>query len=233
LEHGAEDYLIKRLFRPAAGQWLAADAKQIEYRLFAHYADSAKILGRYAENPETDFHAIVRELIGEARPSITRTEVKTFNFLKIYGGGVGAAARNLGVDEHTAGEISDAYDRQFPEARDLLGRAMRLAERRGWVKTMLGRRSRFPNGERAHKALNAVIQGTAADINKLVLVEAYKQRELLGLTLRLTVHDELDADLHDPSKLEAVRELLNTPVVDTRVPVLWDVGVGATWAGAK
>lgn len=234
LEHGPEDYLVKRLFRPAPGAtWLAADAKQIEYRIFAHYANSPTILRRYAADVETDFHNIVRDLVVTARPSITRTEVKTFNFLKIYGGGVGAAATNLGVDEHTASEISDAYDAQFPEAKGLLLRAKGLAERRGYVKTLTGRRSRFPGRERTHKALNAVIQGTAADINKLVLTEAYTQRTTLGLTMRLTVHDELDADLHDPARLPAVRDLLNAQYLPTRVPVLWDVNTGGTWAEAK
>lgn len=233
LEHGAEDYLIKRLFRPAQGQWLAADAKQIEYRLFAHYANSPAILHRYEQDVETDFHAIVRDLIGPARPSITRTEVKTFNFLKIYGGGVGAAAKNLGVDESTAADISNAYDDQFPEAVTLLNRAKRLAEERGWVKTLLGRRFTFPHGEMTHAALNRVIQGTAADINKLTLVEVYKERRAWELAMRLTVHDECDCDLGDPSKLNAVKELFNTQLLPTRIPILWSVGVGPTWAHSK
>lgn len=229
----ATDFLIKRLFVPATGQWLAADAKQIEYRLFAHYANSPTILRRYAENPETDFHRIVMDLLTAARPTITRTEVKTFNFLMIYGGGVGAAATNLGVDVDTAAAISDDYTAQFPEARQLMQHAMRVADRRGYVKTLMGRRSRFPKRERTHKALNAVIQGTAADENKLMLVDAYRERHMLGLTLRLTVHDELDSDLHDPDRLPLVREMLNARRLPVRVPILWDVGVGPSWAAAK
>src|SRR5690606_34060437 len=101
-----------------------------------------------------------------------------------------AGADMLGVDLETYQDIARDYDAQFPEADALLKRAKRLAETRGYVKTLLGRRSRFPNGERTHKALNAVIQGTAADDHKLTLVRLYEERKRLAITMRLTVHDE-------------------------------------------
>lgn len=247
LEHGPEDYLVKRLFLPAEGKWLAADAKQIEYRIFAHYAKSRRILDRYnapppyekigkkfVTGPEADYHVIVEQMLLRSRPSITRTEVKTFNFRKMYGGQVNdAGAQMLGVSLEALQEISDTYDREIPEATALFNRAKHLASKRGYVKTMLGRIATFPGGQMAHAALNRVIQGTAGEINKLVLANVYRDRKHLDLTMRLTVHDELDADLRTESKLPQVKELLATPVVNTLVPILWDVGTGANWAESK
>lgn len=122
---GDEDYLIKRLCVPASGVWFSTDAKQIEYRIFAHYTDSARLIQAYAENPEMNFHHFVRDhMLIHAKPDITHTEVKVSNFLSIFGGGIGALQRNLHITMEAAQEIADAYDRQFPEKRVLLQKAM-------------------------------------------------------------------------------------------------------------
>jgi DNA polymerase-1 len=226
-------FLIKELFVPAEGQWLAADAKQIEFRLFAHYSGSARLIDAYRRDPLMNFHKMVGGMIQEVAPNVTHTETKVFNFTGVYGGGVGAAAGVLGVGVDEAQPVYDEYHRAYPEARQLLYKAKGVAETRGFVRSILGRRSRFPNKERTHKALNAVVQPSAADINKLVMVEAYKQRKLLELTLRMTVHDELDADARNPSKLPLIEEVLNTQYVPTSVPILWEVGMGKNWAAAK
>lgn len=226
-----DDFLVRRLFVPRRGAWMCADQAQVEYRIAAAYSKAPKILKAYADDPTTDFHEIVGQLLRPARPNITRTEIKTANFLTLYGGGVGTLAAKLGVEHDVAQEIASAYDAMFPELKDLLNRAKRLAEQRGYVKTWLGRRSRFPERDRTFKALNSVVQGGAADANKMTLVEIYKERKALGLTMRATVHDELDGDLEGP--VEPVAEILNTQMTGLAVPILWQVGTGANWAAAK
>ncbi len=104
-------------------------------------------------------------------------------------------------------------------------------EHRGWVRTWLGRRARFERGGRFYSALNRIIQGTEADIIKRILIEVHARRHELGLIERFTVHDALAGDLHgDP---QALKEVLNTQYYTFRVPILWSVGVGTTWADAK
>jgi DNA polymerase-1 len=104
---------------------------------------------------------------------------------------------------------------------------------RGYVKTALGRRSRFPTEYKIHKALNAIIQGTAADIMKAKLVELHEQRKALDFTMRMTVHDEVTGDVADDVAAAKIDALLNTQRTQLRVPILWETGTGQTWADAK
>jgi hypothetical protein len=154
-------------------------------------------------------------------------------------------------------QLSETYHSMFPSVKPLLALTSHLAmpghknnaagygfcgracrkfyddgySHRGWVKTFLGRRRRFGPGDRFYSALNGVIQGTEADDIKVTLVEIHKRRHELGLIERFTVHDALAGDLHgDPMKL---KEALNTQYLEFRVPILWEVGVGRTWADAK
>lgn len=237
-EYTDTDFLIKRLFVPAAGRLFSTDAKQLEYRIFAHYTGSKRLIDAYAADPETNFHKYVREeMLSKARPDITHTETKTANFLYIFGGKEAALSRNLGVTLEVAQEILEAYDRQFPEARTLFNKAMSIANERGYVKTFLGRRSRFPasrgpfHRERIHKALNAVVQGTAADLVKLKMVRLYDERQTLGLTLRMMVHDAFVGDCDDEA-LPALKEALAVQEVALTVPVLYDSKLGSNWAEA-
>ena len=79
--------------------------------------------------------------------------------------------------------------------------------------------------------MNAIIQGTAADIMKQKLIELFKARKRLGVTLRMTVHDEVCGDCPDDDQAEVeIRELLNVQSFDFKVPILWDINTGANWA---
>lgn len=272
-----EQYVVRNLFKPQGkAVWLAADAKQIEYRIFAHYADDAGILARYnaeapyetitiegedyfTSGPETDYHAIVQQLLMVAKPDIKRKKTKITNFCKLFGSGPIKFALTLGTitqqqyedltekyrplemkrrmkDEPLLAEsnaVMAAYDRMVPAGKRTLDLAKSVAKDRGYVHTWLGRRARFPDGQRLHSALNRVIQGTAADINKRMLVEVYNRRVELGLTLRFTVHDELDADLMDAGLLPRIQEVFNTQFVPLKVPILWSLGLGDSWGTAK
>ena len=146
-------------------------------------------------------------------------------------------------------EIEKIYAREIPEVQTMIRQAShqamphcdefwckqgddlhRLFKHQGFVQTITGRRSRFPNGNRIHKALNAIIQGTAADIMKQKLVELHANRKDTGFLLRYTVHDEVDGDARTPETKKKVQEILDTQSFPSiQIPILWDVGTGPNW----
>jgi DNA polymerase I-like protein with 3'-5' exonuclease and polymerase domains len=309
------DWIIKKLFKPDRTKhpravWMKADASQFQFRLFAHYGNSPRLIEAYRRDNDwraiqeraraklaagepltkddklTDFHETVQEQIeAYTRRELNRTHTKNVNFAQVFGAGVRKMAMQIGVpadqipamDEplESGGplfqevvKLSETYHEMFPEVKPLLDLTSHLAMpdhnhsekrgcgpeakhqngfwarscrgkylkgfyHRGYVKTYLGRRARFNDGDRFYSALNRIIQGTEGDVNKRVLVEIHKMRQELGLTPRFTVHDELDADLHEPEDMDRVREVLNTQYYDFKVPILWEAGLGPSWAEAK
>src|SRR5712692_1718081 len=145
-------------------------------------------------------------------------------------------------------EVKRIYDREIPEVPLLLARAAHLAkptcddrchhgdllhrtfEHKGYVRTLLGRRMRFPTGERLHKAFNSIDQGTEADVMKQKLVELHEARHQTGLVLRITNHDEVVGDIPDREHANLVHELLNRQSVPLRVPLTWTTTIGPNWA---
>lgn len=228
--HDDEIYLIRKLFIAATGDFLSADAEQIEYRLGAHFAASAKILAAYAENPALDYHDLVMNLIRPYKPDITRKKAKTLNFAKVYGAGRDRISESLGIPREESDKFVDIYDSMFPEVKDVLNHAARLAEQRGYVKTILGRRARFPDKRFCHKAFNAVDQGSAADIFKQKLVEIHSARKVTGFVLRMPVHDEVCGDAPDPKCKQLIYEILNRQSFSLKVPITWKVQTGKNWA---
>ena len=255
------DFIIRELFiagTPGA-EYLAADAQQIEYRIFADKAANPKVLKAYKDNPGLSFHEFIWELLLPMKPDLLYKPLKNLNFAKIYGAGPAKIALMMGyitqaefdeLQRESKGRgvprshpklarvkaVLDVYDRELPEVQPLMNFATRLAEERGYVKTILGRRMRFPEkvaGEgrqRTHKALNGVIQGSAADLMKIKMVEMHKERKFLGFVPRITNHDELTGDaVHGPETKKRVEELLNTQSVELKVPILWDVETGIHW----
>ena len=267
LERGwCPDYVVRKLFKLN----FAADMMQIEYRLFADYADAHQIYhdrpasimvnGKrvWIAGPLADFHAGIAVHLQKINPNLNRKLVKNINFATIYGAGTLKFTMMIGlIDEQTyqgyvdqfsgrarvrdllltphanqfkqALDIRKAYDRVLPKVHDLLTKAGRLAEERGYVRTLMGRRARPLT--KFHSALNRIIQGGAADVNKKYLVHLYHLRKELGLTLRLTVHDEVAGTLAGP--LGPVKRALNTQLFDLKVPILWDAKVGDNWAACK
>lgn len=151
----------------------------------------------------------------------------------------------------TIKEIEQAYHRMFPEAGALIDRAAHLAKsqcddfckrgdalhrqypHRGFIKTYLGRRSRFPDNYKTYIALNRVLQGTGADIMKRKLKELHDARRHTGLVMRLTVHDAVCGDATLPETQARVSEVLNAQSYPFKVPILWSCGTGKTWADCK
>jgi DNA polymerase-1 len=238
-------YLIRELFIPEPGKtWVSADASQIEFRLFAHYSDSKKLIKAYQDNPDVDFHQMVLEMVQRVNPDFIRSLAKNVNFAKVYGAGEEKTAEMLSLPIHESNKFVRAYDEEFPEVNILLHGATRLAMRRNYVKTILGRRARFnkPTSTdpvtrrlqeimyKPHSALNRVLQGSAADILKIKTKEVYDNRKLLELTMRLSVHDEIDGDLANPEKKNKMQELLNEQSIQFKVPLTWDIETGENWA---
>jgi DNA polymerase I-like protein with 3'-5' exonuclease and polymerase domains len=230
---GSDQFLIRRLFVPASGLFLSADARQIEYRLFGHYSAAASVLEAYLRDPLTSFHLLVQQMVEQFRPGFSYERTKVLNFMKLYGGGREHTAELLDLPLAESNEFVDLYDSTFPEAKALLKSAARRALQQGFVRTHLGRRARFPEKEFTHKALNRVIQGTAADIMKTKIVELHRERKHTGFLMRTTVHDEVNGDAPDLESARRVEEILNRQSFPFRVPILWKVGTGPNWAEAK
>lgn len=247
--HDDEIYLIRRLHVPESGMWLSADARQIEYRLFANEVNSPKINAAFAADPLVSFHKFMHAELKKWKPDLTYRRMKDVNFAKIYAAGPKKIALMLGfitqqqfewLTETKARnthpllketmEILKIYDQEIPEAGPLIQRASALAKERGYIKSILGRRQRFPHGYRLHKALNMRIQPSAADILKLKLVQLHDARDYTQFKLRFTVHDEVDGDIPDLEHAKRVAEVLDSQSVPLRIPILWETSVGPNWA---
>lgn len=226
------EYQPRELVVPESGLSCSGDADQIEYRLFAHYARPPKVMEAYQKDPRTNYHKVVQKMLEERRP-ITYELTKDVNFAGLFGAGLEKFSVMLGMTEDEARPLYSTYHNTVPEARALLKYAMRVAEDRGYVKTLLGRRARFPDKAFVYAALNRVIQGTAADEMKTKLVLLRKEAKYTGLKLRFTVHDEVYGDVPDEESAAKVSEVLNRQVLPTRVPLLWTVKTGPNWNSCK
>jgi DNA polymerase I-like protein with 3'-5' exonuclease and polymerase domains len=248
IEEFGDEYIIRELFIPDEGMdMFSGDASQIEFRLFAHYSGSSRLIQAYKDDPKKDFHQMVADMLGQ-----TRTKAKGNNFGKLYGMGRKKLARQLGLscvcgcpdkyawdnDRHDvacpmiiANELADQYDNQFPEAKRLMNTAMKLAETRKFVRTLLGRRRRYPDGKGLHAALNSVIQGSAADVFKMKVRQLYRERKTIGIhKLRYPVHDEEVGDIiRDVGARLRLHECFAADTIPLKVPVLWDLEFGANW----
>jgi DNA polymerase I-like protein with 3'-5' exonuclease and polymerase domains len=234
--------LVRGLFIPEDGEdWNRIDLSQIEYRFAVHYAigegaDEAR--RSYNEDPKTDFHKLCAVMAGkDPNDKYVRKAIKNVNFAKLYGGGIPKIAATMGVSVEEATEFVNTYDARLPFVKKTLEAATQAAKKRGYVKTILGRRQRFnlwePPGnytreftplprEQAREqygdnivraftyaSLNRVLQGSAADQMKCAMVNAWEAGvcDVIGPFL-ITVHDELDNSVPRTKEgREAVMEL--------------------------
>jgi DNA polymerase I-like protein with 3'-5' exonuclease and polymerase domains len=230
--------LLRSLFVPEEGcRWRRADYSQIEYRLLAHYAvgDGAEaIRERYRNDPTTDFHEMTMHMVREhTGVELGRKPSKNLNFGLVYGMGRDKTTRSLGVSEDLGERLYDAYFVAMPSVKKTYKSAERLARRRGYIKTLLARRRRFVDADGTHRALNACLQGGAADIIKKAMVDCHKAGvfDATGIP-HLTVHDELDwSDDGSPRAQEgfAEAERIMVECVKLKVPLMVDVSRGKHW----
>lgn len=245
--------MLRGLFIPEEGcSWRRSDYSQIEYRMLAHFAtgDGADtIRQRYRDDPRTDFHALTIDMVREVTGiELGRKAAKNLNFGLVYGMGKDKTVRSLGVDEATGARLYDAYFTAFPSVRATNKAAQRLAQRRGYVKTILGRRRRFNRMEKdpghggesrtgVHAALNASLQGSSADIIKRAMVQCYEGGVFADTGIpHLTIHDELDwsndrSERAQVAFMEAKRVMQEC--VPCNVPILTEEAEGANWGECK
>ena len=251
--------MIRSLFIPEEDcEWVCADYSQQEPRVLVHYAslkdmDTAiKVQDEFNRNEDTDFHQMVADMA-----SIPRKQAKTINLGLFYGMGNKKLAAELGLDSDQAYELFNKYHDKVPFVKELSRQVSHVASTRGYIKTLLGRKRRFDMweprdswGERAyslseahsqypkqelkraytHTAMNALIQGSSADITKSAMIKIYEAGLLDEIDLKLTVHDELDFSV-EPLKQKCFDESLQImkTCVDLKVPLKVDVEKGLNW----
>jgi DNA polymerase-1 len=196
-----------------------------------------------------DIHrATAGEIFGVPPADVTtdqRRYIKAVNFGLIYGMGAFGLAQQLGIERNAAQQFIDKYFARYPGVAEYMQRTRETAREQGYVETVFGRRLWLPDikaaggprragAERA--AINAPMQGTAADLIKLAMiaVQGWLDRERLATKLLLQVHDELVLEVPAAEVERVQRELpgLMTNVATLRVPLVVDVGVGANWEQA-
>ena len=231
IEEIGDDYLLRSLFIPENGRrFLSIDASQIEFRLFAHYSENKQLIDAYVNQPDTNFHKFVaKEVLHDKLPY---KKAKNINFGTLYNMGVAKFAREMNVSTKEAAEMVSIYDEAFPAAKDLRNKCKRAALSGQPTLTLLGRRFDWPpeRKKKAYVALNRLIQGSAADLMKLALIEAYHGGYFSKM--RLTVHDEIDGDIESEDAARDLKAKLESPEFHQnmlRVPLLWETQIGDTW----
>ena len=240
---------IRKGFIPREGwTFLVADYSQIELRLNAHLSEDPAFIEAFLQGG--DIHRQTAALIFNVAPeSVTpemRARAKTINFATIYGQGPFALSRQLNISMEDARAFITRYFERFAGVRAFLDRQIRLAREQGYVETIFKRRRYIPEirdrnfnmrayGER--NAQNSPLQGSAADLIKVAMTRIHHAIRDAGLRSRmlLQVHDELVFEV-PPDELERMMDLVRSRmenVVELRVPLVVDLGVGPNWLEAK
>jgi DNA polymerase I-like protein with 3'-5' exonuclease and polymerase domains len=249
---------IRSLFLPEEGkQWGSFDYSQQEPRLVAHYAASvsenfqgADDFIKAYQNESADFHQIVADMAG-----ISRTHAKTINLGLFYGMGKAKLAKELGIDKDSAERLLITYNNRVPFVKKLATEVTNSASKYGFIRTVMGRKCRFDmwepstfgmnkamqyeeakayygnNIRRAftYKALNRLIQGSAADQTKQAMINCHKA----GFKPILQIHDELCFSINEESHIKDVKEIMENAIENLKVPFKVDVALGGSWGEAK
>ena len=226
---------------------VSADYSQIELRIMAHIAEDESLLKAFAAGE--DIHkATAAEMFHVSLDQVTseqRRYAKVINFGLIYGMSAFGLAGNLGIERSAAQQYIDTYFARYPGVADYMAKTRVLAKEHGYVETVFGRRLWLPeirsaNGMRRQgaerAAINAPMQGTAADLIKLAMiaVQTWIEQNNLETSMLLQVHDELVLEVPQ-HELDLVKEYLPhlmTNVAQLKVPLLVEVGVGMNWEEA-
>jgi len=236
---------IRRAFVPEPGfRMLAADYSQIELRIMAHLSGDERLLAAFAAGQ--DIHrATAAEILGLRPDEVTseqRRSAKAVNFGLIYGMSAFGLARQLGIERQEAQDYVDAYFARYPGVRAFMDKTREQARQDRYVETLFGRRLYLTNiGHSNHQlrsaaertAINAPMQGTAADIIKraMIAVDAWIHREQPPVRMIMQVHDELVFEVAEEATASAsaqIRALMQN-AAELAVPLLVEAGVGDNW----
>ena len=232
---------------PPGHQMMSADYSQIELRIMAHISQDAGLLKAFADGEDVH-RATASEVFGVPIAEVNseqRRYAKVINFGLIYGMSAFGLAANLGIERGAAQAYIDRYFARYPGVAAYMERTRAQAREQGYVETVFGRRLWLPEigssnmgrrqmAERA--AINAPMQGTAADLIKLAMIDvhAWLRRENLGARLVMQVHDELVLEVPDAEveRLKTDLPARMAGVAQLSVPLLAEVGVGENWEQA-
>ena len=240
---------IREAFVADTGNSLVAlDYSQIELRILAHIADIGTLKQAFADG--IDIHSLTASQmfdvpLAEMTPEIRR-KAKAINFGVIYGISGFGLARNLRIPRAEAQAFIDTYFKRFPEIRTYMDDTVMFAKENGYVKTLFGRKIHTPEigakgphaGFAKRAAINAPIQGTAADVIRRAMIRMPDAISGIPAKMLLQVHDELLFEVEnsavDQLKLVAkeVMEQASLPTIKLDVPLIVDAGVGQNWAEA-
>jgi DNA polymerase-1 len=241
----AEGRRIREAFiAPPGSHIVSADYSQIELRIMAHISQDASLLAAFAAGE--DIHsATAAEIFGMSPKEVgaeQRRYAKVINFGLIYGMSAFGLARQLGLERAAASQYMDRYFARYPGVADYMKRTREAARETGYVETVFGRRLWLPeikSGNPARRqgaeraAINAPMQGTAADLIKMAMIAAdrWLAKRRLKSRLIMQVHDELVLEVPDAELAEVKRELpkLMSSVAELSVPLVVDVGAGLDW----
>jgi DNA polymerase-1 len=226
---------------------LAADYSQIELRIMAHLSGDKGLLKAFEKG--MDIHcATAAEVFGldpEKVPDERRRAAKAINFGLIYGMSAYGLAKQLGIDRSAAQDYVDLYFSRYPGVKEFMDRTRHLAREQGYVETVFGRRLYLPDirsgnpqlrqyAERT--AINAPMQGSAADIIKraMITVQRWLKESGTGARMVMQVHDELVFEVEKKALTVVQKEVpkLMSAAAELKVPLVVDVGVGANWEEA-
>ena len=245
---GEDGKEIRKAFIPEPGcLFFSADYSQIELRVMAHLSQDAEMIKVFSEGK--DLHAataanIYKKPIEEVTRD-ERTKSKRANFGIIYGITVFGLAERLDIPRDEAKMLIDGYFDTFPQVHDYMEKSKEVAREKGYVTTLFGRRRYLPDinshnatvrGFAERNAINAPIQGTAADIIKVAMIRIYKRFKAEGIRSKmiLQVHDELNFSVYpdEKEKVEGIvlQEMQNA--LNLSVPLVADSGFGKNWLEA-
>ena len=239
---------IRKAFIPDDGcEFFSADYSQIELRIMAHLSEDDNMIEAFRE--EQDIHAataakIYKINIGEVTRE-QRSKAKTANFGIIYGISVFGLAERLNVDRKEAKELIDGYFENYPKVKAYMDESIRSARDKGYIETIFKRKRYLPDinsrnavvrGYAERNAINAPIQGSAADIIKVAMIRIYKRFMDEGIKSKmiLQVHDELNFSVLREEK-EKVQQIVISEMeaaYKMKVPLLADCGWGQNWLEA-
>jgi DNA polymerase-1 len=242
---GEDGQRIRQAFVAGEAGWslLTADYSQIELRVLAHFSGDETLRGAFER--DMDIHSVVAgQIFGVDEKAVTpdqRRVAKTVNFGVIYGLSAYGLATRLGISQTEAGAFIDAYFARYPGVTAFIRRTLETAKEQSRVETIMGRRRNITGvrntermtGQPERVAVNAVIQGSAADLIKramLLIDDAIGQRGLRARML-LQIHDELVFEAPESEMME-LRELVErcmTTALPLEVPIKVDMGIGPNW----
>jgi DNA polymerase I len=226
---------------------ISADYSQIELRLMAHFSQDQDMIDAFKNG--LDIHAATAAKLFRTTPDLVtreqRSKAKGANFGIIYGISSFGLSQNLSISRTEAKEIIDSYFTSYPDVKTFMDKSIAMARQKGYAETLFSRRRYLPDLQSVNSltrsaaernAINAPIQGTAADIIKVAMIGIHREFNAKGLksVMMMQVHDELIFDVLN-SELEIVKQIIKDQMenaVILKVPLLTDLGVGQNWLEA-